>query len=130
MALLDQQPTKSCDYCGEVLRGRSDKKFCSAECRNGFHNHHASLNDAFMRKVNKILRKNRRILAELNPDGKANVHVDRLNDRGFSFNYHTHIYTTKDGREYRFCYEFGYLEFKDDWFVLVRRDQERGERRS
>ena len=129
MALLDQRPVRHCDYCGEVVRGRSDKRFCNPECRNGFHNHHAAVDDAFMRRVNKILRKNRRILAELNPDGKANVHRDRLQDRGFSFNYFTHLYVTKDAREYRFCYEYGYLEFKPDWFVLVRREHERGERR-
>jgi len=81
-----------------------------------------------MRKVNKILKKNRRILAELNPTDKATVHVDRLNDRGFSFNYFTHIYTTKAGGEYRYCYEYGYLEFKPQWFVIVKRERERGER--
>lgn len=120
---------RECLYCGEVLRGRADKKYCSAECRNGYHNHHASRNDAFMRQVNKVLRKNRRILAELAPEGKANVRVDRLVDRGFSFKYFTHLRVTKEGREYRFCYEYGYLEFKPDWFVLVRRDGDRGERK-
>lgn len=125
MSILANQPVKQCDYCGETIRGRADKKFCSSECRNGFHNHHATLNDAFMRQVNKSLRKNRRILSELNPDGKTSVHVDRLNDRGFNFRYFTHLYTTKDAKEYRFCYEFGYMEFKPDWYVLVKRDQER-----
>ena len=127
--LADQTP-RHCLYCGEVLRGRADKKYCSAECRNGFHNHHASRNDAFMREVNKSLRKNRRILAELAPEGKANVHEDRLVDRGFSFKYHTHVRRTKEGREYRFCYEYGYLEFKPRWYVLVRRDADRSESRA
>ena len=116
---------RHCDYCGEVLRGRLDKRFCNAECRNGFHNHHAAREDAFMRQVNKILRKNRRILRELNPEGKATVHVDRLQDRGFSFNHFTHTHQTKEGKVYTFCYEYGYLEFKDNWFVLVRRDARR-----
>ena len=130
MALLDTRPVRHCDYCGKELSGRSDKRFCDAECRNGYHNHHAAVSDAFMRRVNKILRKNRRILAELNPDGKATVHVDRLVDRGFSFNYFTHTYETKAGATYRYCYEYGYLEFKPGWYVLVRRDRERGERRA
>jgi len=119
VAILDQQPERNCGYCGEVLRGRSDKKFCSSECRNGFHNHHAARDDAYMRRVNKALRKNRRILRELNPDGKTTVHVDRLVDREFSFKYFTHVYVTKEGREYRYCYEHGYLEFKPNWYVLV-----------
>lgn len=124
MALLPARAQRTCMYCGEALRGRSDKKYCSGECRNGYHNHLASVSDAFMREVNKVLRKNRRVLAELTPDGKANVREDRLLDRGFSFRYHTHARRTKDGREYRFCYEYGYLEFKPGWYVLVRRDSD------
>ena len=117
--LIAQRPTRHCAYCGEEVRGRADKKFCSGECRSGFHNHHAARDDAYMRKVNKVLRKNRRILAALNPEGKVSVHADRLVDRGFSFKYFTHTYVTKDGREYRYCYEHGYLEFKPNWYVLV-----------
>ncbi len=124
MALLDEQPTRTCDYCGEVLRGRADKRFCSAECRNGFHNHHSSVNDAYMRKVNSILRHNRRVLQQLNPDGKETVRRDRLEDRNFNFNYSTNAYTTKDGKTYTFCYEHGYLEYKPGWFVLVRRERD------
>lgn len=122
MAILDQKPVKNCEYCGEVIKGRSDKKFCSSDCRNGYHNHMSSISEANLRKVNKILRKNRKILEALTPDDKANVHKDRLIDRGFNFNFFTHIYTTKDKRTYKYCYEYGYLQHHNDWFVLVKRD--------
>jgi hypothetical protein len=29
------------------------------------------------------------------------------------------VYTTKDGREYRFCYDQGYIHTGEDWYTLV-----------
>jgi hypothetical protein len=74
-----------------------------------------------MRNINNILRKNRRILAELNPDGKAKVHRDKLLDRGFKFSYFTNIYQTKQGKNYHFCYDQGYMDIDHGYLILVRR---------
>jgi hypothetical protein len=74
-----------------------------------------------MRNINNILRKNRRILAELNPDGKAKVHKDKLLDRGFKFSYFTNIYRTKQGKNYHFCYDQGYMDIDNGFLILVRR---------
>ncbi|PWS30262.1 hypothetical protein [Pedobacter paludis] len=30
------QTRKTCDYCGRVLHGRSDQRFCNDSCRNNF----------------------------------------------------------------------------------------------
>ena len=131
MALLTDRPQRACDYCGEVLRGRADKRFCNGECRNGFHNHHAAIEDAFMRKVNKVLRRNRRILAALTPDGKNYATRTRLDDRGFSFKYCTHTSPSREGQQYTWVYEYGYLEIKPNYFMLVHRvDDQRGRRTS
>ena len=43
----------------------------------------------FVRNINNILRKNRRVLEELNPNGKAKAHKTQMIDKGFNFNYHT-----------------------------------------
>ena len=72
-----------------------------------------------MRNINNILRKNRRILAELNPHGKAKIHRDKLTERGFKFSYFTNIYQTKNGHRYHFCYDQGYIELEGDMFTLV-----------
>ena len=125
MPLLASQPQRSCDYCGESIKGRADKRFCSQECRNGYHNHVASLNDAFMRKVNKILRQNRRILAALAPEDKNYVSRERLDDRGFNFGYYTHTRPARAGGAYTFCYEYGYIEIRPDFFLLFQRSEER-----
>jgi hypothetical protein len=74
---------------------------------------------AYMNNVTNILRKNRRVLLELNTTGKTKVSRDKLNDKGFDFNYFTSQYKTKDGTIYNFCYEQGYLPLENNWYLLV-----------
>ncbi len=108
-----------CLNCGKKLNGRADKKYCGIECKT---NHHNVLNrDAskFMTNINNILRKNRRILASLNPDGKSKVSKSQLLDEGFKFSYHTNEYKTKTGKVYYFCYDQGYIEFEVGMYALV-----------
>ncbi len=45
---------------------------------------------------------------------------ERLLKQRFNFSYHTHLYTTKTGKQYSYCYEYGYLPLDNDWFLLVR----------
>lgn len=110
---------KKCEECGAEMKGRSDKRFCSDSCRSAFHNRMNSDASNFVRNVNNILRKNRRILEENNPKGKARVHRDKLLEQGFKFTYFTNEYITKSGNIYRFCYEQGYIELDDDMVALV-----------
>lgn len=109
-----------CQECGEELHGRADKKFCSDQCRNGFNNRLNSDSTNLVRNINNILRKNRRVLQELNPKGdKAKAHKDQLLQKGFNFKYCTSIYKTKTGNTYYFCYEQGYLALEDNFYFLV-----------
>ena len=108
-----------CKECGEEIHGRRDKQFCSDYCRA---NHHYNLNAEathFMRRINYTIRKNRSILAKLNPRGKAKVHKMKLMDSGLNFDYFTNVYRTKAGKTYYFCYDQGYLELEDDFYALV-----------
>ncbi len=114
---------KKCPECGEVISGRADKRFCSDQCRSAFHNRVNGERTHFIRTVNSILRKNRRILELLNPEGKARVHKSRLLERGFKFSYFTNEYITKSGNVYRFCYEHGYLPLDNDYYTLVIRQE-------
>ncbi|PLX00786.1 MAG: hypothetical protein C0594_15270 [Marinilabiliales bacterium] len=116
---------RKCLECGDSFTGRADKKFCSDQCRNTFNNKLNSDTNNYVRNINNILRKNRRILDGLTPNGKSKVKRTKLESMGFNFNYHTHIYTTKKGSVYYFCYEFGYLPIEDDYFALVKREDYR-----
>lgn len=112
---------KTCLDCGEPLVGRADKKFCNDICRNNYNNRQNSETSNLVRRINRILIKNRRILMELNPDEKTMVHRDKLVDKGFNFNYFTSTYITQKGAVYHFCYEYGYLALDNDFFMLVLR---------
>jgi hypothetical protein len=115
---------RKCLDCGEIIYGRVDKKFCSDQCRNNYNNRMNTDNSVVVRNVNAILRKNRRILSELIPsEGKINLHKDKLINKGFNFNYITHLYTTQKGSTYRFVYEYGYLPLENDFYMLVIREQ-------
>lgn len=113
---------KTCLDCGEPLKGRIDKKFCSDQCRNNYNNRLNTETTNLVRNVNAILRKNRRILTELNPSEKTTVHKDKLVNRGFNFTYFTSVYTTQKGHTYKFCYEYGYLPIENDFYMLVLRN--------
>jgi hypothetical protein len=112
-----------CMECRHTLFGREDKKFCSDQCRNSFNNRQNKDFNSYARKVNSILRKNRRILSDLNPDGKRKLPKDELVRQGFDFKYYTSSFITKNDKEYRYCYDQGYLEISPDWYILVHKKE-------
>lgn len=114
---------KQCLECGKVVYGRKDKKFCDDQCRNSYNNKQNSDSNNYVRNVHNVLRKNRRILEELNPKGKSKTTRAKLNEKGFDFNYHTSTYTTKAGATYFFCYEYGYLPLEREHYALVKKQE-------
>jgi len=118
--------TKTCLTCDKPIKGRSDKKFCDDSCRNNYNNELKSISNNQIRNVNNALGKNRRILEELLTEGKEMVKTtqEKLLQKGFLFKYVTHLYTTKEGRTYYYCYEYGYLPLDNDWYLIVRRKEE------
>jgi len=111
--------TRTCLECGTKIEGRADKKYCSDACRVSYNNRLNGNETNYMRNVNYILRKNRRILMELNPDGKCKTTMQKLRGKGFDFNYFTSMYTTKEGSQYFYCYDQGYLIIDKDLLLLV-----------
>ena len=110
---------RKCRECGEEFNGRSDKVYCSSHCRTTHYNKANGDSSSVIRNINRILRKNRRILSTLNPDGKARVSRKVLTGKGFNYTYHTSTYTTLKGNTYCFCYDQGYLDLGNDYFALV-----------
>jgi hypothetical protein len=104
---------KHCLDCGEVIHGRADKKFCNDMCRNNYNNQLNSSSYNLIRNINNILRRNRRIMEELNPSGKTKTTREKMLVKGFDFEYFTH----------HFCYEYGYLPLDGDEILLVKREE-------
>ena len=112
---------KPCLECGELVRGRADKKFCSDPCRNAYNNRQNKDVTNYMRNVNNILRRNRRTLVALNPAGKTQVSRQDLVAHSFNFEFYTSTFTNNQGGTYFYCYEQGYLALDEDTFLLVRK---------
>ncbi len=125
---MNAQAPRSCIECGKTLRGRIDKKFCDDYCRNSYNNRQKanSTHHSAVREINNALLKNRKVLESLLPreEETGRASKEKLQRLGFLFKYLTHIYTTKAGKIYYYCYDYGYLPLDNDWFLLVR---ERGE---
>lgn len=120
---MDKSNEKSCLECNESFRGRSDKKFCGDQCRNVYNNRCTQESNSFMRGVNHILRKNRRILEELVPQEPIRIAKRKLYEKGFNFEFNTSTLTTRDGKVFYYCYEYGYLHLENEVLELVKRNE-------
>lgn len=112
-----------CLNCSKQIRGRSDKKFCDDSCRSSYNNRLKGSSNNLVRNINNALGKNRRILESLLSEREemAKANKDKFMRLGFQFKYITHTYTTKTGKVYYYCYDYGYLPLENDWFLIVRR---------
>ena len=124
--MLKEKDIKTCMFCEKPVKGRSDKKFCDDYCRAAYNNELKSAANNYIRNVNNALGKNRRILESLLPDGEqmAKTKQDKLLQLGFQFKYITHTYTNQKGNVYHFCYEYGYLPLENNWYLVVKRNDE------
>ncbi|HEY0092347.1 MAG TPA: hypothetical protein VGB43_07670 [Flavobacterium sp.] len=114
--------SKACLECSEKIVGREDKKFCSDGCRNTYNNKINKDSNNFMRNINNRLRKNYRILSELNVEGKSKTTKNRLLNKGFDFDFFTNVLKTKTGNTYYFLYDQGYLHLDNDYYMLVKKE--------
>lgn len=113
---------KKCLECDSNVIGRIDKKFCSDYCRNTYNNKVNKESKNLIRNTNNRLRKNYKILTELNLSGKTKVSRRKLFDKGFDFKFITALYTTKTGNIYYYVYDQGYLVLDNELYLLVKQD--------
>lgn len=112
---------KECLECNRSFQGRTDAKFCSSSCRSAYNNRTNSNTSAEIRRVNAILKKNLKILSRFNKQETTRVKREDLQRAGFDFMYLTNIYVTSKGKNYKFCYEQGYIDDDGAYITLVRK---------
>lgn len=119
---------RTCLSCGKKVKGRIDKKFCDDYCRNNYNNLQKAKGNhsSYVRNINNSLLKNRKVLEGILPetDDTAKASKDKLLRLGFYFKYITHLYTTKTGKTYFYCYDYGYLPLENDWYLIVKKKEE------
>jgi hypothetical protein len=112
-----------CLQCGRELRsGRIDKKFCNEGCKNQYHNAQKIAEHEEIKKINAILKNNRKILkTALGDKPFVLVDHDALLKKGFEFDYLTHyVFSQVKKNKYVFSYNFGYHEYEKNKYKVVK----------
>jgi hypothetical protein len=113
-----------CLQCGKrITKGRPDKKFCDDGCKNLYHNKEKIREHREIRKVDIVLKRNRRILKRMFNPKKEDILVDRevLLKQGFEFTFHTHFVITRiKQNEFIFCYDYGYREIEKNKYKIIK----------
>jgi len=115
-----EEYNRVCPICSRPVKGRNDKVFCSDYCRNVYNNLRNSDRNNYIRNINNILRKNRRVLESLISTGEylCKVRRETLADEGFDFRYHTHIHQGPQGELIYFIYDLGYQVADSGWILI------------
>ncbi|MDX5438442.1 MAG: hypothetical protein LPK03_14660 [Pontibacter sp.] len=119
--MMTDKKEKTCENCGVMVKGRIDKRYCSDQCRATARNQRKAQNmgERLMKEINNKLRHNRQVLQRASPEGKTTLRREILQLAGFDFRHFTHLYRTKQGNTYHFCYDYGYLLLPDEKVLIV-----------
>jgi hypothetical protein len=101
---------KNCLQCAKKIVGRTDKKFCDNYCRSSYHNEQTGKSSNYIRQINHLLQKNRRILAATYSQYPARqpIPLHELLLMGFNALHFTHQQKDQRAGTYTFCYDYGY----------------------
>ena len=80
---MENGSKKKCLECGHEFYGRSDKKFCSTNCKNKFHNHFSHRSTRVRERIFTDLSSNHRILLNLLKMGVTSLSLYELESLGF-----------------------------------------------
>ena len=112
-----------CLECGEIITGRSDKRFCTPYCKSAYHYKKSKEKEMpLFVKIDRQLKKNRQILKDYNKAGLSIVRKEEIVEAGFDPKYFTHYWKAANGNVYLFCYEYGFSVSKEEnatKYVLV-----------
>jgi hypothetical protein len=114
--------TKNCRNCGEILKGRIDKKYCDDTCRSTFHHKKAPEQVNLMRQIHYILLKNRKILAKFfqKQSNPPTIEKRSLLEMGFHFGYHTQTIKKESNSTQFACYDYAYQELNENQILLFK----------
>lgn len=111
-----------CAHCGKEIFGREGKMYCSNYCRNTYNNSVNKDVTNLMRNTNNALRKNYKILLELNPGETAKTTKKVLVKAKFDFDVYTSVLNCKTGNTYYFVYDKGYFFGENNVILLVNKE--------
>jgi hypothetical protein len=115
---------KECGVCKKEFIGRSDKKYCSLDCKNKFNNQLRSTQSNIIAQIDIILHRNHHILTVLFGGGKTKkIKIQKLVllRAGFDFTHYTGTYTNNKNKRYNYVYDFAWMEFSTQEVLIVKK---------
>ena len=111
---------KECPVCCREFTGRSDKRYCSAQCKNPHHN--AVWKEELTVKIDHTLHRNKIILQQLMPANATNAVIDRaiLENLGFRFEFMTGLSVSPEGKLMKIVYNFCWSELENSRIGIER----------
>lgn len=111
-----------CKMCNKMVRGRSDKLYCSSRCKSNYHNKLQRSTAKVTAEIDKILHRNRNILIEIMGENKTKIMVEKLklDQNKFNYSYFTGMHINKNNKEVYNVYDFSYLIFSNQEILLYR----------
>ena len=116
--------SRRCKLCNHAYSGRSDKIFCSVNCKSLYHQKLNRVTVKAAERIDKILHRNRSILLEIMGKNSTQKKVNKLvlDKKKFNYSYCTGFHINKHNKIYRNIYDFGWMEFTDGEILIVRRN--------
>jgi hypothetical protein len=114
---------RNCRLCKKEFSGRSDKIFCSIECKNDYHVRLRQATHKACIPIDRILHRNRSILLEIMGKNSSQKKVKKtiLDKKKFNYSYCTGFHINKHNKTYRNIYDFAWMEFSDGEILIIRR---------
>jgi hypothetical protein len=97
-----------CKQCRKPISGRSDKQYCSEDCRSEAHRLRRKSEMKVIIETNAILLRNRELLKSLCKSGPIVVDRKALVALGLNFSVFTSLYVTASNRTYYLCYDYAF----------------------
>ena len=115
--------TLICKMCKATMKGRSDKLFCSLDCKNEYHIKLRQVTTNATKAIDAILHRNRAILLEVMGKNLKQKKIERsiLDKKKFNFHYVTGYYFNSKNKIYNYVYDFSWMIFSDREILIIRR---------
>ena len=112
---------RNCLECRKPIVGRADKRFCDTHCRSSYHNRVNSEQNTYIRTIDGVLKRNRRILKHLlDFDKDRNWEMDAPELIGINLNYYTQITQVRSDVCY-WSYDYGFVLLPNNTLQIEQR---------
>lgn len=122
-----KEDAHTCLKCGSEIYGRSDKKFCSAKCKNDYHNQAGSSSKRLRNRILTDLNSNYEVLEKLMRLGISAISIYDVEALGFKPAIVTGYAKVRSHDEYR-CFDIKYCQSPSRIFNIRRMELEEARR--